>query len=265
MAHPVRSRAEVLSTTPEGARHRLVLRAAEAAPRVRPGHLASLAADGGDGVLRECVPIVRADAAAGTVELVVDRAPTGGAVDLIAPLGTPFPVPEEAVVALLVGHAGHAAPLPALAEEIRARGGQVGFLLGAPTAAALHGVEQARALTQDVLVVTEDGSAGLPGPLADPVPQAVRAIGATVVHAAGPPAVLAAVAGAAAEAGARCWTMADTPMPCGTGLCAACVLPVDGADGVTRFARACTEGPVFDGARVRWADLGGVPDGLVGG
>ena len=35
--------------------------------------------------------------------------------------------------------------------------------------------------------------------------------------------------------------------------------PVVGEDGVTRMVRACTEGPVFRGDRVRWADLGTVP------
>jgi dihydroorotate dehydrogenase electron transfer subunit len=53
-------------------------------------------------------------------------------------------------------------------------------------------------------------------------------------------------------------------MPCGTGVCQACVLPVVGEDGETRMVRACTEGPVFRGDRVRWRDLGTVPSGTWG-
>jgi dihydroorotate dehydrogenase electron transfer subunit len=46
-------------------------------------------------------------------------------------------------------------------------------------------------------------------------------------------------------------------MACGTGICFSCVVPLfDGAPGVTRMARTCTEGPVFDGAAVAWAELG---------
>jgi dihydroorotate dehydrogenase electron transfer subunit len=41
-------------------------------------------------------------------------------------------------------------------------------------------------------------------------------------------------------------------MPCGTGSCHACVLPVAGPDGVVRQARVCTDGPVFRGDRVSW-------------
>ncbi|MEV6209019.1 dihydroorotate dehydrogenase electron transfer subunit [Kitasatospora sp. NPDC051914] len=262
MAHPVRCRAEVVGCAAEGAYQRLVLRAPEAAPRVRPGHFASLA--GEHPVVRDAVPIARADAAAGTLELVVAGGPRTGTVDLIAPLGTPFPLTDEPVRALLVGHGAHSAPLLALGEQLKARGGQLGFLLGAPTAAALHGVERAGALTQDVLVVTEDGSAGLTGLVFEPLAQAARAIDASVVFAAGPPDVLAPTAAVAADLGIRCWALLATDLPCGTGLCAACVVPVIGADGVSRFARACTEGPVFDGTRVRWADIGTVPADLEG-
>nr|WP_278249475.1 hypothetical protein [Nocardioides sp. IC4_145] len=46
-------------------------------------------------------------------------------------------------------------------------------------------------------------------------------------------------------------------MTCGTGLCHGCPLPVVGEDGVARVVRACTEGPVVRGDRVRWAELAG--------
>ncbi len=37
-----------------------------------------------------------------------------------------------------------------------------------------------------------------------------------------------------------------------------------GDDGQTRMVRSCVEVPVFDGERVRWADVGTVPDDVVG-
>ena len=43
--------------------------------------------------------------------------------------------------------------------------------------------------------------------------------------------------------------------PCGTGLCHGCPLPVVGEDGVDRVVRACAEGPVVRGDRVRWDAL----------
>jgi dihydroorotate dehydrogenase electron transfer subunit len=53
-------------------------------------------------------------------------------------------------------------------------------------------------------------------------------------------------------------------MACGIGICMTCVLPVVGDDGTTRMVRSCREGPVFDGRRVRWADVGTVPEGTLG-
>ncbi|MER8184378.1 dihydroorotate dehydrogenase electron transfer subunit [Kitasatospora sp. NPDC094015] len=273
MANPVRTAAEVLSSTPEGAYRRLVLHAPAAAPRVGPGHFTTVAVGGplSSALLRRAFWIHRADPAAGTVELLVEelgagtrelaRTRAGEQVDLIAPLGTPFPLPEAPVSTLLVATGHSAAPLPALAEEIRRGGGQVGFVLGAASAEGLLGVEQARALTADVLVVTEDGSAGLTGQVTDPLGEAIKAIDARVVYACGPPPLLAEVSRISLGLGARCWTAVEAAMGCGTGLCAACVLPVVGADGVDRLTRCCTDGPVFDGARVRWSQAGsGPPD-----
>ncbi len=113
-------------------------------------------------------------------------------------------------------------------------------------------------------MVTEDGSAGLTGTVTGPLAQAIRAIDATVVHACGPMPMLRAVTGIAQGLAARCWTAVEEAMACGTGICMTCVLPVVGEDGVSRFVRSCTDGPVFDGAKVRWKDIGSVPPDLDG-
>jgi dihydroorotate dehydrogenase electron transfer subunit len=41
-------------------------------------------------------------------------------------------------------------------------------------------------------------------------------------------------------------------------------LPVRGDDGQSRYVRSCVDGPVFDAALVRWADVGSLPPDLVG-
>ncbi|MGF1425564.1 dihydroorotate dehydrogenase electron transfer subunit [Kitasatospora sp. LaBMicrA B282] len=276
MANPLQLRAEVLANHPEGAVHRLVLHAPGVPQRVRPGHFATLAVGGANSalLLRRPFSIHRADPAAETVELVIAprgagsrelaAARVGDRLDLLAPLGTPFPLPDGPVSALLVGAGHRAAPLFALGAEIRRRGGQVGFVLGAARADGLYGVEQAQALTQDVLVLTEDGSRGLTGRAADPLGEAIDAIDAGVVYAAGPTAMLRQVTETAVERSVRVHTAVEAAMACGTGFCMSCVLPVIGADGRSRFVRACTDGPVFDGARVRWSDIGTVPPDLEG-
>ncbi|MEV4561287.1 dihydroorotate dehydrogenase electron transfer subunit [Kitasatospora sp. NPDC049285] len=266
MANPVVARAEVVGSRAEGPYRRVTVRCATAAARFRPGHFAALAAPpGAEDVLRRGAAILRADG--DTLDLLLPDEPAAPVLDLIAPLGTPFPLPDAPACALLVGEGADAGPLLALAERLLDAGGQVAFVLAAPSAGRLYGAERARELTPDVLVLTEDGSAGLPlaaDTAAALLDQALAAIGADLVYAAAGPELLAAVSAVATGRGVRCWTALAADTPCGTGLCLGCVLPVRDADGVSRLVRACTEGPVFDGARVRWADLGRVPADLEG-
>jgi dihydroorotate dehydrogenase electron transfer subunit len=56
----------------------------------------------------------------------------------------------------------------------------------------------------------------------------------------------------------------EEAMACGIGVCMTCVLPVRGDDGRSRFVRACVDGPVFAADRVRFADVGRLPEDLLG-
>jgi dihydroorotate dehydrogenase electron transfer subunit len=76
--------------------------------------------------------------------------------------------------------------------------------------------------------------------------------------------MLAAVARVASDVGAHSQCAVEEAMACGIGVCMTCVLPVRGADGVTRMVRSCTDGPVFRGTDVRWADVGTVPPDTLG-
>ena len=276
MAHPVQLRAELLELTPVGAYHRVVLRAPGVAERVRPGHFAALAVGGPESsmLLRRAFSIHRADPGSETVSLVVAahgrgtgellRCRVGDPVDLVAPLGTAFPLPAGPLTALLVADGYGGAPLFPLAERIKDAGGSVGFILGAATTDRLYGVEQAQALTPDVLVTTEDGSSGIKGKVTLPLAEALKAIGAEVAYACGSMGMLAAVSGIATAEGVRSFCAVEEAMACGVGVCMTCVLPVVGEDGVSRFVRSCVEGPCFDGSRVRWSDIGTVPADLHG-
>ncbi len=273
-----RTAGEVLGVKKAGAHHVVTLVAPGVAERFRPGTLVSLALGGplSDRAVGSAFAIHRARATGvhgGTVELVVTAedeptrwlvaAPAGTKVGVLGPLGRPFALPKEPVTCVLVGESAMAAPLFSLAERLRERDCAVHMLLGAAEDAHLFGVLEARRAPRGLTVTTEDGSVGIAGTPTDVLPDLLTRTGAEVVYAAARTGTLHAVAGVAEQHGAWCQAMLsphDVPMPCGTGLCHGCALPVVGEDGVTHMVRACAEGPVVRGDRVRWADLGTVPE-----
>jgi dihydroorotate dehydrogenase electron transfer subunit len=136
--------------------------------------------------------------------------------------------------------------------------------LGAATSDRLFGKLEAKRISSLIAVTTEDGSDGDTGRVTDALPALLGRAGSEVVYACGPMPMLAAVADIAAQAGIPSQVAFEESMACGIGVCMTCVLPVVGDDGRTRMVRACLEGPVFRGDRVRFDAVGSVPPGTVG-
>lgn len=276
---PLQVTSEVVGTRRVGAYVHLTLLAPGIGATTRPGHFVAVAV-GGEGsgtLLRRAFSVYKASdggPVGGTVEIVLaahgvgtrwlaDRR-RGDKIDVIGPLGRPFTLPSEPVACVLAAGGYGAAPLFGLSEQLRARGCRVDVVLGAASEDRLFGVLEARRSSASVTVTTDDGSQGLKGRVTDPLPDIIRAAGADVVYACGPMPMLAAVARVAAEEGAHSQCAVEEAMACGIGVCMTCVLPVRGNDGITRMVRSCTEGPVFRGADVRWADVGTVPPDTLG-
>ena len=248
----------------------------EIAAAVRPGHFVAIAVGGPESsmLLRRAFSIYRADDRAGTIEIVFSvagkgtewlaRRHRGDALNILAPLGTPFVLPASPVPCAVVAGGYGAAPMFALARSLRRRGCRVDLVLGAATESRLVGVQQGRRAGDPPTITTDDGSAGIAGRVTDPLADILREQQSAVVYACGPMGMLAAVSAMATAAGAHSQCAVEETMACGIGVCMTCVLPVIGDDGVTRMVRSCTEGPVFFGDRVRWADVGTVPPDTLG-
>jgi dihydroorotate dehydrogenase electron transfer subunit len=272
-------RGEVLALRKAGAYHAMTLVAPGIAERTRPGQFVALSVGGPQTsmLLRRAFSIYRVSERGvygGTVDIVfavhgpgtawLARQRTHDPIDVVGPLGTPYSLPRNPVRCVLVGGGYGSAPLFMLADRLRARGAQVDFVLGAATSDRLFGVLDAKRAATVVSVTTEDGSAGFRGQVSDVLPGLLRRTGAQVVYACGPMGMLAAVSDAAAGSGATAQCAVEEAMACGIGVCMTCVVPVAGDDGQARMVRACVEGPVFAGDRVRWDALGTIPAGAVG-
>jgi dihydroorotate dehydrogenase electron transfer subunit len=272
-------RAEIFAVRRVGEYTEFTVVAPQIAAGFKPGHFVAVGV-GGDNtsmILRRAFALCGAtpsDKFAGTVQFVVAehgpgtqwlvRQRAGDTLDIVGPLGTPFPLPSGPAPAVLVGGGYGAAPLLPLAQALLAAGSPVEIVLGAATAGRLYGELPAKRLVGRVTVTTDDGSAGEKGLVTDVLPEAIERINAEIVYACGPMPMLQAVGTIAQQRAIRAQVAVEESMACGIGVCMTCVLPVRGADGASRFVRSCVDGPVFDALSIRWDDVGHLPGDLVG-
>jgi dihydroorotate dehydrogenase electron transfer subunit len=246
---------------------------------VQPGHFVSVGVGGENTamILRRAFALSGAtpsSAFAGTIQFVVaEHGPgtrwlvqrrAGDPIDLVGPLGTPFPMPVGPSPAVLVGGGYGTAPLLPLATALLAHGSPIEIVLGAATAGRLYGEMNAKRIAGQVTVTTDDGSAGERGLVTDVLSAAIERVNAEVIYACGPMAMLKAVGDVARKHAITAQVAVEEAMACGIGVCMTCVLPVRGDDGKARFVRSCVDGPVFEAGRVRWDDVGTLPADLVG-
>lgn len=266
---PVRTRAEVVSRRRSGPYVVLTVAAGEIARRARPGHFVEIAVEAPGTLLRRPLSIARADrvsAGVGTIELVVGEDGVGSAwlaavdahdaLDLVGPLGRPFPLPKRPASCLLVGGGYGAAPLHYLTEILVAEGHRVDLIVGAASESHLLHSMDAKRLATSLQFTTDDGSAGITGRVTDAIADAVTRGGTDVIYACGPNAMLAAVSAAGVALGVPVRVSVEERMACGVGVCFTCVVPVRDREGEVTMRRSCYEGPVFDGSRVDWERMG---------
>jgi dihydroorotate dehydrogenase electron transfer subunit len=262
-----RLRAEILNSRKFGAFQSITLVAPEIADRARPGQFVSVAMPQDRRfILRRHFSIHQASRRggwAGTLEFVFDPHGPGAEwlsevkahhfLDVIGPLGRAFAYPRAPSNCLLVSEGYGASSIFFLAQELRARGKRVDMVLGASEESHLFKPIEAKRLSQTIIIVTADGSVGARGSVMDVVPRAAQGAGTEVIYAAGPRPMLRMVAEFCMEQRIPAQVAVEEEMACGTGLCFACVVPVIRKDGSGYDnLRACTEGPVFNPARVFW-------------
>jgi dihydroorotate dehydrogenase electron transfer subunit len=279
ISSPLQVRGEVISLKRVGDYFQMAIAAPGIAERAKPGQFIALAV-GGDAssmLLRRSFSIYAADERGvfgGTIEILFAVKGAGtkwlsqlrahAAVDVVGPLGSPFPLPVVPVKTLLIGGGYGAAPLFSLAEVLRARGCRVEMVLGAATGARLFGMVEGRRAATQLTLVTEDASIGLHGLVTDHLDEVVKRSETELIYACGPMGMLKAISAFAKERSIPSQCLVEEEMACGIGVCMTCVLPIRGKDDVIRMTRACISGPSFNGESVLWDSIGSIPDGTFG-
>jgi dihydroorotate dehydrogenase electron transfer subunit len=168
----------------------------------------------------------------------------GDEVLLLGPLGQPFDTAGERPIICVAGGVG-LAPFLFLAGEARAAGRDVTLLYGERTGSRVFDLESLERLAGGPADVwTEDGTVGRRGL----VLEGIDLSGDPLLLGCGPSLMLSALARLAAEREVRLQVSVEEHMGCGVGTCQGCVVPRAGGG----WARACTDGPVFDASELEW-------------
>ena len=251
-------RYEVLSNTKLSADvHQLVVRAPRVAAARQPGQFVIVRL--GPGAERIPLTIADSDSAEGSILLVIKvagkstsdlvaLAPGSEIHDIVGPLGRPSDLVVEGTAVCVAGGVGAAVMLP-IARRLAELGAEVITVLGARTRESVL-FDKELASFAEVVVCTDDGSAGRAGFVTDALRDLLARRPVDVVYAAGPVPMMRAVVAVTGSLGVRTIVSLNPIMVDGTGMCGGCRVTVDG---IMRFA--CVDGPEFDGHGVDFDEL----------
>jgi len=171
-----------------------------------------------------------------------DRLPT-----FVGPLGHPAEVKDYGTTLCVGGGSSIAAIFP-LARALKAAGNTVPCIIGARNRSLIFWEDKLRAVCDELIVCTDDGSHGRKGLVTGPLQEMLEA-GRAIDHAfvVGPAIMMKFCALTTQPFGVPTTVSLNAIMVDGTGMCGGCRVSVGGK---TRFA--CVDGPKFDGHEVDW-------------
>lgn len=203
----------------------------------------------------ERIPLTIADAdpVAGTVTIAFQ--PVGYSTKLLAtknvgdylpaflgPLGNPSEIEKFGHVVCVGGGFG-TAPLYPIVKALKEAGNKVTVILGYRNKSLIIMEDEMKAIADEVVVMTDDGSYGRQGVVTIPLKEMCEsATPPDRVIAIGPPIMMKFCAETTRPFGIKTIVSLNTIMIDGTGMCGGCRLTVGGQ---TKFA--CVDGPDFDG------------------
>ena len=236
----------------------LVVEAPLIARSRRAGHFVIIRVD----ALSERVPltIAGADIERGTITLVVQQIgasthkllamePGECLHDVVGPLGRATRIEKYGTVVCACGGVG-AAPMLPIAEALKKAGNKVITVLAARNKDLLILQDELAQWSDEVIIMTDDGSAGQQGVVTVGVEQVINREQVDKCITIGPAIMMKFVALTTAKYNIPTEASLNTIMVDGTGMCGACRVTVHGK---TKFV--CVDGPEFDAHGVDWNEM----------
>ncbi len=214
----------------------------------------------GEGGERIPLTIADADVAAGTITLVVQAVgvstrkicalePGEEFTDVVGPLGKATHIEKVGTVVCAGGGVG-VAPLLPIIKAMKEAGNRVVTVLAARSADLVILENQVHPWSDEVIVMTDDGSRGRKGLVTEGVEDVIKREKVDLVVTIGPAIMMKFVSLLTARYSVPTMCSLNTIMVDGTGMCGACRVTVDGK---TRFV--CVDGPEFDAHKVDFDEM----------
>lgn len=237
---------------------KLVVEAPLIARSRKPGHFVIVRV--GEGGERIPLTIADADPVAGTIMLVVQDVgisthkidslePGDSFTDIVGPLGQATHIAKVGTVVCCGGGVG-VAPLLPIVKAMKQAGNRVISILAARTSDLIILQEQVAEWSDEVIIMTDDGSAGVKGLVTAGVESVIEREKVDLVVAIGPAVMMKFVELTTRKYDVPTMVSLNTIMVDGTGMCGACRVTVDGK---TKFV--CIDGPEFDAHKVDFDEM----------
>ncbi|MGB9023342.1 MAG: sulfide/dihydroorotate dehydrogenase-like FAD/NAD-binding protein [Candidatus Bathyarchaeia archaeon] len=235
----------------------MVVEAPQVARKAKPGQFVIVRVDEPG----ERIPLTIADfdRNAGTITLIFQEVgkstmqmgtlkPGDELITVAGPLGHPTEIEKYGTVVMVGGGVGIAPTFP-IARALKEAGNAVISIIGARNKSLLFWEDRMRAVSDELIVCTDDGSYGRKAVVTEPLKELLDARKGAIVRvwAIGPAVMMKFVAMATKPYNVKTIVSLNTIMIDGTGMCGGCRVVLDeGAQFV------CVDGPEFDAHKVNW-------------
>ena len=224
----------------------------------RPGHFVIVRT--GDHGERIPLTIADADIEKGTITLVVQAVGESSSkicalnvgdylTDVVGPLGQATHIANVGTVVCCGGGVG-VAPLLPIIKAMKQAGNRVISVLAARTKVLIILEDQVREYSDEVIIMTDDGSYGTKGLVTNGIESVIQRETVNQVVTIGPAIMMKFVALLTKKYEIPTVCSLNTIMVDGTGMCGACRITVDGK---TKFV--CIDGPEFDAHKVNFDEM----------
>ncbi len=169
---------------------------------------------------------------------------------ILGPLGRPTHIEKFGTVVCVGGGIG-VAPLHPIVQGMKKAGNKLIVIMGARNKSLVILEDRMRALADELILCTDDGSAGRKGLVTEPLKEVCERVPKPdACVAIGPPIMMKFCAETTRPFGVKTLVSLNTIMVDGTGMCGGCRVTVGGQ---TKFV--CVDGPEFDGHQVDFDNM----------